>query len=830
MAKKKNKINKLDTVGGKIENPKIDMDSSPKEKKKAAMTETELLAIVDNAIKTSLGQQDSKLANDRLQAMKYYLGDKEGNLAPPEAEGRSSVVSMDVADTIEWILPTLLRLFLSGDDAVEFTARNSKDVAFAEQSTIWANYVFYTQNDGFITLHDWFKDALLQKLGIVKTWWDNSKDVTTEEYFDQTLDEITMMLEDGTVEVIQKTEKTIEPTQGELMEFQQAQAKQASMPQMPGQPPLPPLMPPQPRTVYDIKVKRTTDTSHICIENVPPEEFLFSKKARTASRMFHCHHRIQRTVSELKEAGYKNTDELLHDENGAEFSQETVERNSDTQGWTQNVEDSLDPSMRMVWITESYMQVDWNNDGLAEWRKIVKSGKILLDNEEVDDHLFSIITPIKMPHKLVGRSIADLVMDLQDIKTALRRQIIDNTYLRNNPRTYVDTSKKVNIDDLLDSRVGGIVRGNGPDGIQPIVVQDLSPLTYMLMQDLDKTKQERTGLNPQMQGSDVNAINKTATESNNLLNSAMARIEMIARIFAETGVKDLFKRIQKLSGEYQKEAQVVRLTGNKFVQIDPRAWKTQYNFTINVGLGNGNKDQMVGHITNIMAIQKEAKANGLSIVSDKQIYNSAKKLAIYSGFKDAGSFFVDPDSDEGKAIAQANASKPNPEMMKLQAQTQAKQQEAQFKQQSIVAQNEVQKANDERDFQRQQQKDQNDYNLRMAEIKANNEYRLQELAMNAQMKREEMDRKFAQEREHKLMDYELELLKQKNQHSHETTTRNSAPTQSESMNFEAIKGISEASVNGMAQIAAALANGGKKEITINRQGDGSMVGTVTPQG
>lgn len=802
------------------------------------MTETELLAIVDNAIQNSLGKMDTKLSNDRLTAMKYYLGDKTGNLAPPEAEGRSSVVSMDVADTIEWILPTLIRMFTSGDEAVEYTARKESEVPFAEQATMWANYVFYTQNPGFIIIHDLFKDALLQKFGVIKTWWDDSDDITTEEYEGLTLEELTLMLEDGTVKVLQKTERTIEPPEGIEMGFQQAQtAQQAQMahqpPPQPGQPPLPappPLQPPPATTVYDIKIKRTADASHICIENVPPEEFLFSRKARSADRIFNCHHRIERSVTELKEAGYKNTDTLDGDDSDAEFSQEAVERDSDTNEFTygNSLGDSSDKTMRMVWITESYMQVDWNGDGLAEWRKIVKSGKTLMANDEIDEHPFSMITPIKMPHKLVGRSIADLVMDLQDIKTALRRQIIDNMYLRNNPRNYVDTTKGVNIDDLLDSRVGGIVRGKGENGVTPMVVQDLSPLTFQLLEDLDRTKQERTGVSPQSQGIDVNAINKTATESNNLVSSAMSRIELIARVFAETGVKDLFKKILKLSGQYQKQAQVVRLTGNKFVNIDPRAWKTQYDITINVGLGNGNKDQMAQRVMGIMQVQKDAAMNGLPIVGPKQIYNAAKKLVINSGFKNADAFFVDPDSDEGKQMAQQHGSKPDPEMQKMQAQMQMNQAELQMKQQSDAAQNAVQKANDDRDFQRQQANDQADLQMRMTEMKMQNDLKVQEMQLNAQLKREEMAQKFEMERQHKLMDAELDLHKQASGQQHESTLRNTQP-EHESNAMNTMAGMASASMQSFAQIAQALTESANapKEITIGKNKSGGMVGKIT---
>lgn len=795
-----------------------------REKPKREMSETELLANVDNAINNALGKLDTKLSNQRLQAMKYYLGDKVGNLAPPEAEGRSSVVSTDLSDTIEWILPSLIKIFVSGEDSIEFNARKEEDIQAAQDATDGANYVLHVQNEGFIILHDWFKDALLQKLGVIKTWWDDSKDITTEEYEGLSLEELTIMLQDGTVEVIQQTKREVQPTQGVLLAFQQM----AAQPQTPGQAP---PQPPAPSVVYDVKVKRTANSAHICIENVPPEEFLFSRKARTAQRIFDCHHRVLRTVTELKEAGYKNTDDLMNDDNGAEFSQETIERNSDTEGWTQNTDsDNGDPSMRFVWITESYMQIDWNNDGLAEWRKIVKSGKTLLSNDEIDEHPFSMLTPIKMPHKLVGRSVADLLMDLMDIKTALWRQFIDNMYLQNNPRQYVDTTKGVNIDDLLDSRVGGIVRGKGENGVTPLAVAPLSPYTFNLLEYMDNVKADRTGVNDTSKGLDADTLNDASNNNRNqLVSAAAAKIELIARIFAETGVKDLFKKILKLSGQYQNQAQTIRLTGNKFKPIDPRTWKTQYDISINVGLGNGNKDQMAGHITNIMNIQEQCIAGGLPIVSAKQIYNAAKKLVLNSGFKNADAFFVDPTSPEGQQLAQQQSQKPNPDAMKAQAEMQQMQAEFQLKAQDSQTKNEVQKANDERDFQRQQQKDQNDYNLRLTEIQAQRDAKREELALTAQLKREEMDRKYEQERINKLMDHELQLKMQDSTHQHESNTRNSLSPH-ESGTIDVMKGMADASINGMSQIAAALASGGDKKIKINRMNDGSMVGEVTAQG
>lgn len=617
------------------------------------MDDSQLISIVDGELNNALGRYDTQLSTARLRAMQYYLGDKVGNLAPPESEGRSTVVSMDVSDTIEWILPSLIRIFTSGDKAVEFQPRGLEDEQAAAQATDWCNYVFYSQNEGFIILHDWFKDALLQKLGVVKTWWDTTVDVNLEDYNNVTLDELAILAHDDSEQIAAKTDN------GD--------------------------------GTFNVKLRKTIKSNHVCIENVPPEEFLVSRKARTPQRIFSCHHRVQKTVSELRAAGYQNVDDLMSDEGGAEFSQEAIERESDTNEYVNaaTATQSLDKTMRFVWVTESYLQVDYNGDGIAEWRKVVKCGKVLLLNDEVDGHPFSLLTPIKMPHKLVGRSVADLVMDLQEIKTALTRQIIDNMYLQNNARMYVDETAKVNIDDLLDVRVGGIVRGKGPNGIQPIVTPPLDGNSLNLLNYIDQVKQGRTGVSGTFQGLDANEINKTATGVNALMNAAQARVELIARIFAETGVKDLFKKILKLSAQYQDEQQVMRLT-NKFVPIDPRSWKTQFDMTVNVGIGTGNKDQIASHVMGLMQIQEKAMQAGVPIVDAKRVYNAAAKYATNVGFRNPEEFFIDPDSEQGQQMAQ-QPPKPDPKMLEVQAKTQAENNKLSFEQQKAAGEQQLKK-------------------------------------------------------------------------------------------------------------------------------------------
>lgn len=609
-------------------------------KKPERLTERDLIAIVDAEIADSLGRPGSKLSKDRQEAIQYYNGEATGDLSPPEGEGRSRVVSSDTLDTIEWIMPTLMDIFTSGDDAVVFEPESQEDEAAATLRTEWVNYVFHRQNNGFVILHNFFKDALLQRLGTVKTWWDSSEDVTTEEYEGQTDTELAMLMQDEEVEIV-AADKREEVLSG------------------------------QPVALYDIKVKRSKDNSKVCIENVPPEEFLFSRNSRSSDTMPAAHHRVAKTVSELRAAGYKNIDQLPTGNGGESNDTEVIQRyNRNDENSPQANSTTLDESMRMVWITESYLKVDWNGDGIAEWRKVVKCGTVLLENEEVDEHVFSTITPIIMPHELVGKSVADLVADLQRIRTALLRQMLDNQYIANNQTLVIDETKGVNIDDVLDRRIGGVIRTKDTNAVRELGASSYSSDSITALEYMDRVKENRTGITKYNQGLDSNSLNKTATGINAIMNAAQMRIKLIARVFAETGVKDIFRRVLKLSSQYQTKSKMVRLR-NQWVEIDPREWKTQYDMSINVGLGTGNKDQIATHLMNILQVQKEGLQIG--ITTPQNIYTGAKKLAENLGFKDGGIFFTDPSTQ------QPQQPQPDPQVQADMAKLEATKQESQAK-------------------------------------------------------------------------------------------------------------------------------------------------------
>jgi hypothetical protein len=642
--------------------------------------DNELGVIVDTEIRQSIAYMGGTLSEMRRKAEYYYLGEAKGDLAPPAIEGRSAVVSTDVADTIEWTLPALMEIFTAGDDVVEFTGRNPNDEEAARQTTDVVNYVFYQQNPGWQVLETWIRDALTQKNGILKVWWDDSTEEVREEYSGLTDAQMTQLLQDPEVEPIehsaypdpQQVQAMLAQYEAQMQQYQQA----AAQAQMHGQPfNAPPPQQPDPSTVavlHDVTLKRTKKVGKVCVENVPPEEFIISRRAKSIADAPFCGHHMPKTLSELRAAGYENVDEINSDSNG-DLNGERIEREAYDDDFAyagDGGQISSDPSQRVVWITEAYLQVDYDGDGIAEWRKVVRGGGVTLANEECDGPPFVSITPIRRPHRFFGLSLADLAMDTQKIKTSIWRAILDNMYMQINGRTFA-VDGQVNLDDLLTTRPGQVVRVKAPGMVGPLQ-QGLadSAGAYQALEYADAAKQDRTGITKYTQGSDADTLNKTKGGLENITNRADMRIKLIARGMAETGMKDLFRMIQKLLAQYQDKAMTIKLRGS-WVDVDPRAWRNQYDAVVNVGLGTGDKTLIVQHLMALGNVQ--AQGLQIGIATPENIYNAATKMAQALGFKNSELFFTDPSKQPPKPP------QPNPDLLKIQAQAQSDQQELQMK-------------------------------------------------------------------------------------------------------------------------------------------------------
>ena len=652
-----------------------------------ALTDDQLKALTESEMRQAVGFFGGKLANQRQKSLVYYEALPKGDLSPPEVEGRSSVVSPDVRNVIESILPELMAKFSSSERVVELEATKPGDEANADIITDYLNYLFYKKSNGHRILTTWFKDALISKAGIVKVWWDTRHEDTREEYRGLSDVELAQLADDEEIEI---TEQSSYPDEEDQEAKEQAlqqlaeQAKQAQAAAQTGNPQAQQafqqilaqgqqLKAQPPKMLFDVVCKRSKKCGKIAIENVPPEEFLISRKAKNIQDSPFVGHRIMRTASELKSMGYKNVDSITSDDNGQQWSMERVERIGfdDEQPYASVDTPNTDPSQRLIWVTECYLRADRDGDGISELLKIVRAGNELLEVETVDVIPFVHVVPIVMPHRFFGLSVADLAMEPQKIKTSILRAMLDNLYLQVNGR-YFAVEGQVNLDDLLTSRPGGVVRikQQGMVGRLDQGSSDSGNAMGMLNY-LQGYTEEATGWNRSANAVDnPDSLNTTATAANLQANKAQMRTDLIARNFAE-GVVDLFKLMLKLVCQYQDEVQETYLK-NQWVKIDPREWRNQYEFNINVGLGTGSKDQQVRNLS--VQLQHQQQALPLGITTPENIYQTSKKLSEALGFKNSELYWTDPAQQAPKPPA------PNPDMIKAQADQQKTQANLQFEQ------------------------------------------------------------------------------------------------------------------------------------------------------
>jgi len=600
--------------------------------------------------------QSSQLSAERDDALMYYMGDMSKDM--PAADGRSEAISSDVADTIEGLMPSMMEIFAGSEDVVKFNPVGPEDEKAAEQETDYVNHVFMNENPGFLILYSMIKDALLSKVGVVKVWWEQKEEIEEENYHDLGEDEFAILAADKDIEITEHTEHD---------------------------------------GLHDVKTRKVKTVGQAKCLGVPPEEFGIEKTARSLRlhECNYCFHRVIISQNRLLEQGYDADIVRILPTYTAITMPEEINR--DTVAEHQNVGTEHNPSARRVEIVEHYVRMDYMGDGRARLYKVTtggEQGQLLykdgeLDIEEIDEFPFAAMTPIIMTHRFFGRSLADVVMEIQRIKTALIRGNLDNLYLVNNPRIEVsETNASDNtLDDLLISRPGGIVRTKQPGGLNPLVIPSVGQYVYPALEYMDNVREMRTGVTRQGAGIDADALqNQSATAVNQMFSMAQARMKLIARVFAETGIRDLFSLLHGLIRRHGQEQRTVRLR-NQWVTVDPRDWKKRNDMTVEVGLGTGGKAEQMAMLNNIITLQEKALMGGLTnLVTPANLYNSAKDYTRITGKKDVDAYFTDP-STQPPPQAQPNP-KLQIEMMKAQTQgqLQAQKQEADAKHQLLKLQ------------------------------------------------------------------------------------------------------------------------------------------------
>lgn len=603
----------------------------------AEMTQDELRQVVAARMQANLGYHAGSLPRDRQKAMRYYRGEPFGT----EIEGKSKVVSRDVAEVVDTMMPSLMRIF-AGSRAATFEPVGEEDQAQAEQATDYLNHVWMVQNPGFKVYHDWIKDGLLARAGVVKIWWDTTKRATREHYEGLTAEQLDAILADEGSTAI-SVEEVDRPT----------------------------------GMVFNADIRKVTTGGRICVANVPPDEFVVDLVATTLdSDTAFCAHRFRATKSRLRAMGF---DEKLIEQvpwgNTSSLSDADDERRSRFRPEAAGiVEDSPadDDAMREVWVAECYLRVDADADGYAEMRKVFVAGDnndVILEDEEVDDNPFAAWTPYPIPHKFYGESVADKIMDVQEINSALLRQGLDNLYLVNNPRKEVEQDN-ANLDDAMSQQLGGILRVKKLGGVREIETAAVYQHALKGMEFMNGVRESRTGVTRYNQGLDADTLNKTATGVNAIMNAANMRQELVARIFAEMGVKRGFRLMLRLANRYQDQPRVMRLR-NKYVQVDPRSWNADMDVSVAVGLGSANKDQKLIHIGQILGFQKEILAMQQgpgALVGMNHVRNALSQYVEAADMPSVDHFFGNPEEQQQAP----QEPKPDPAAMEAQAKAQAK--------------------------------------------------------------------------------------------------------------------------------------------------------------
>ena len=625
------------------------------------MDDSELEAIIGQDLTDAVSYVDSDLSPIRAKGTEYYRGDPFGN----EEDGRSQVVAMEVRDTVSAMMPSLMRIFFSSENVVEFVPEGPEDVAAAKQATDYANFVFNADNNGFMTTYAIFKDSLVRKCGIAKYWWEEKETVRIEEYSG---------LDDETLQILSQEQAEVkivvsypDPSAVQAMQSMAQQIDPVTGQQMP--------MPPAPM-LHDVQIKRVLKDGRINIMAVPPEELLLDRRARSFDDAGIIAHRKMATVEELVAMGY-DEDEVRDNITSTDLDSNEEYLARQPLSTTFGMNDSANPMQQRVLYVEAYSRIDYDGDGIAELRKIccIGSGYKVVRNLPASYIPFVDFPCDPEPHTspLEAMSIFDITHDIQEIKSEILRNTLDSLAQSIHPRTAV-VEGMVNMDDVLNNETGAVIRMRQPGMVQPFSNPFVGQAAFPMLDYIDQIKEDRTGMSKAAMGLNADALqSSTKAAVAATISASQGRIELTARLMAE-GMKKLFKGILFLLVTHQDKPRMIRLR-NEFVQMDPRAWNSAMDVHINIGLGNGDTNERIQSLMMILAKQQEALTQlgpQNPLVTPSQYSHTLRQIVQLSGFKDASQYFNDVPADyQPPAPAEP---KPTPE--EVLAQVQAKSIEA----------------------------------------------------------------------------------------------------------------------------------------------------------
>lgn len=613
------------------------------------MSEDEILACV-KAEEDSAAVWCNEVGSSREQAMDYYYGKPLGD----EEEGRSQVVSNDVCDVIEWLMPEFMRTFAGDEDLIEFEAVNN-DVEGAELATKYVNHIINSDNDGFTAKHDTIKDGLLSKLGIFKWQWVEKVEPIDRDYTG--LSEMSMAV------LMQELQSNAGDTEVKILAHDMTEDES-------GQP------------VYAMRVRMLRKWGQVEICAVPPEELLIPRNAAAISQSLrYMAHRTKKSRSDLVAMGYKLAEvmELPAFEANTWNSGLSSSRFEGDYGADIPIQNKM---AQEVEYTEHYILMDADGDGITERMLVCVSGNKVLRAEAVASLPFAGWSPVRMSHSAIGRSVADLVIDIQRLQTALLRGTMDNIYSVNAGGRKEVVSGQVNMDDLLTARVDGVIRVKAPGMIRDIPTPFIGEQTMRVMEMVRQMREERSGANRHQQGITAQGLHDTATGAMAMMEQMQQRSELMIRLYAEC-LKQLYSGVLDLVVRHQDKSRQIRI-GGKVLTIDPSAFKERYGLRVKVGSGNASKERKKVDLEYIFGKQALAIQDGMA--TRGMIYNTLTDMVGLTAMKDVARYFLDPASPEAQRIqAQKQAPQDDPlvkaEIVKGQVQMEINAQKDKFNRQ-----------------------------------------------------------------------------------------------------------------------------------------------------
>ena len=592
------------------------------------MSQDEIQGAIKEAIESAIDYVDGDIAGQRERAQKYF----DGRVDLDHEEGRSKVVSTKVRDVVRGAKPSLMRIFLSNDKFVEFTPKGEEDVANAEQATTYAHWVF-NKVGGYNILNNAIHDALLKKVGVVKVWWNTETIAKSYSYENLSDEEVEALISDDEVEVVehlQEVEMEMDEMGMEVM-----------------------------RNVHSMMISHKSEEGSLVVEGIPPEEFFIDGNAKSIEDAYIVCHRTEKRVGDLVAMGYEidvieelaggGGDSLAGDEEKVLRFGETLRDSDDTVN---------DPSMKTVVVTEAYLRIDAEGDGIPTLHKFLCGGTNyeVLDMEPWDKVPFAAFQVDPEPHAFYGRSLAELVMHDQDTTTSVLRGILDNVALTNSPRLEVNLDM-VELDDVMNNEIGAIIRSEQIGSVNPLTVPFVAGSTLPALQYLDMLVEEKTGISKMSMGVNADMLQNTSATAAALTAQAGAgQVEVMARNLAE-GMKELFKLILQVSIKNSPEEQMMRLNG-EFVAVDPRLWDADMDLDINVGLGTGQEDVKAAALMQTFQTQQQiwqtyGPQNGL--VSMTQMRYTLSDMMALSGIRNVDRYYaaMTPEKEQQLIAAQA---------------------------------------------------------------------------------------------------------------------------------------------------------------------------------